>query len=167
MGGLILNPIIIFILVVAAIFLPISWILRVWSEQLVGTRLAVLGLIMHVLFLIILLSLSPLLLTIYCSIALLAIGLSTFLNLQAEWSFMKRRARTDIEKYRRMLGVHPDTAAIHAALGKAYWESNLYDEAIEELETAIRLDPHNSHAEENLLRRIRDRQQQKEEKQRK
>lgn len=45
-----------------------------------------------------------------------------------------------LEQFKQMAAEFPDAPMAHFSLGKAYLERRLYDEAIQSLETAVRLD---------------------------
>ena len=56
-------------------------------------------------------------------------------------SVVERNLEKAADTYRAFLAVHPDTAAAHNNLGRIYMQMRRFDEAIGELQEAIRLDP--------------------------
>jgi len=72
----------------------------------------------------------------------------------AERGSLKRMIAEDIDKYQRTISFDPRNAAAHTFLGETYFKQRRFDEAIEELETAIQLMPDHSAREKSLLRQV-------------
>jgi AAA+ superfamily predicted ATPase len=62
------------------------------------------------------------------------------------------RPRQAVEEYREVLKLDPNSAVGHAGLGVLLYELNELDEALDHLQTAVRLNPKDAHALLNLSR---------------
>ncbi|HEX2948004.1 MAG TPA: tetratricopeptide repeat protein [Armatimonadota bacterium] len=145
------------LLVPAGLFLPVRWIMRLWLEEgAISAKLGLTGLICHCfIFFYLVVNMRPALLA-YCGFLLLAIALLPILGSRAEWRMRSKMAEDDIARYKRKLERFPDNAALHGALGNVYMECRRYDEAIEEYQKAIDLDPDRSRSESWRLREARE-----------
>jgi tetratricopeptide (TPR) repeat protein len=144
------------VLLIAGLFLPLRWLLRVWlDDRLVSGPLAVGAMAAHVGIFIATIYFLPIVTIAYSLLILLLIGISPRLMGRLHLQADQRMAEEDISKYQRLIERDPNHAAAHAALADALMVFLRYDEAIAEYERAIELAPQYSDGEILKLRRAR------------
>ncbi len=144
------------------IFIPLCWIWRIYSkDQLISGRLAITGIIAHLLICSLLFSLmrdTPWALFSYCSLVLVAIAVNPLVKLvklRHEEQLSRQIARENRADALATTEREPGSAAMHAAAARLCLERGRYDEAIMEFEMAIALDPQHAQQEHTQLKRVR------------
>lgn len=136
-----MHPVLLVIVIIPGAILPLLWMRHLFRrDRLISPRKYVLGVSSH-LVICVGLAFYPQSLALYSLIICGLIALSLIPSFQSDAHHRMRMAEMEIAKLKRLLEHHAGNAAMHLALGDAYYDYRLYDQAIIEYEVAQQLDP--------------------------